>query len=70
MGQLIGKPFISDAVFVGRGTVIEQGADVQRPGLDRRGLPVRNGCYVRENVIVGDGVVGELVRIQELHPLR
>ena len=32
---------------------------------------IRSGCYVRENVIVGTWRGdGELVRVQELHPLR
>jgi NDP-sugar pyrophosphorylase family protein len=40
-GRLVGKPFVSGAVFIGKGTVIE----------------IRNGCYIRENVIVGSGCV-------------
>ena len=31
LGQLVGKPFISNAVFVGSGTVIEQGAVLKGP---------------------------------------
>ncbi len=38
-GKLIGKPFISHTVFVGKGTVIEHGRDNQGTGLDRRELP-------------------------------
>ncbi|HEY5793302.1 MAG TPA: UDP-N-acetylglucosamine diphosphorylase, partial [Chthoniobacterales bacterium] len=30
-GKLIGKPFISNAVFIGKGTVIEQGAMIKGP---------------------------------------
>jgi len=55
--KLIGKPFVSGAVFVGRGTVIEHGAMVKGPAWIGEGCHIRNGCYIRENVIVGNGVV-------------
>ena len=55
--RLIGKPFVSNAVFVGRGTVIEQGAMIKGPAWIGEGCEIRNGCYIRENVIVGNGVV-------------
>src|SRR5881628_601697 len=57
LGELVGKPFISDAVFVGSGTVIEQGAVLKGPAWIGANCQIRSGCYVRENVIVGDGVV-------------
>jgi NDP-sugar pyrophosphorylase family protein len=57
LGQLVGKPFISNAVFVGQGTVIEQGAVLKGPAWIGENCQIRSGCYVRENVIVGDGVV-------------
>ncbi len=56
-GELIGKPFISDSVYIGRGTVIEQGAMLKGPAWIGENCQIRSGCYVRENVIVGDGVV-------------
>jgi NDP-sugar pyrophosphorylase family protein len=46
LGQLMGKPFISNTVFIGSGTI----------WIGEK-CHVRSGCYVRENVIVGDGVV-------------
>jgi len=57
LGELIGKPFISNAVFVGRGTIVEQGAVLKGPAWIGDNCHVRSGCYVRENVIAGDGVV-------------
>src|SRR5437764_10321717 len=57
LGQLVGKPFVSNTVFVGRGTVVEQGAVLKGPAWIGENCQVRSGCYVRENVIVGDGVV-------------
>ena len=56
-GKLIGKPFISGAVFIGRGTVIEHGAMIKGPAWIGEGCELRNGAYIRENVVVGDGVV-------------
>ncbi len=56
-GKLIGRPFISGAVFVGRGTVIEQGAMIKGPAWIGENCEIRNGCYIRENVIIGNHVV-------------
>jgi NDP-sugar pyrophosphorylase family protein len=56
-GRLIGKPFISGAVFIGKGSVIEHGAMIKGPAWIGEGCEIRNGCYVRENVIVGNGVM-------------
>jgi bifunctional UDP-N-acetylglucosamine pyrophosphorylase / glucosamine-1-phosphate N-acetyltransferase len=57
LGRLIGKPFVSNAVFVGRGTIIEQGAMIKGPAWIGEGCEIRNGAYIRENVIVGSGCV-------------
>lgn len=56
-GRMVGKPFISGAVFIGKGTVIEQGAMIKGPAWIGEGCEIRNGCYIRENVIVGSGCV-------------
>src|SRR5438445_4108254 len=57
LGELMGKPFISNAVFVGRGTIVEQGAVLKGPAWIGENWHLRSGCYVREHVIVVDGVV-------------
>lgn len=57
LGRAIGKPFISNAVFIGRGTVVEHGAMIKGPAWIGENCEIRNGCYIRENVIMGDGVV-------------
>jgi bifunctional UDP-N-acetylglucosamine pyrophosphorylase / glucosamine-1-phosphate N-acetyltransferase len=57
LGQLMGKPFISNAVFIGSGTIVEQGAVIKGPAWIGEKCHIRSGCYVRENVIVGNGVV-------------
>ena len=46
-GEMIGKPFISDAVFIGRGTIIEQGAVLKGPAWIGENCHIRSGCYVR-----------------------
>jgi NDP-sugar pyrophosphorylase family protein len=56
-GELVGKPYISRHVFVGAGTIIEQGAFLKGPAWIGDNCHIRSGCYVRENVIVGDGAV-------------
>ena len=57
LGELVGKPFISNTVFVGAGTIVEQGAVLKGPAWIGENCHIRSGCYVRENVIAGDGVV-------------
>jgi len=57
LAKLIGKPFVSNAVFVGAGTVIEHGAMIKGPAWIGEDCEIRNGCYIRENVIVGRGCV-------------
>src|SRR4051812_8175144 len=57
LGELVGKPFISNQVFVGAGTIVEQGAVLKGPAWIGQNCHIRSGCYVRENVVVGDGVV-------------
>src|SRR5437773_3059177 len=56
-GDPIGKPFISNTVFIGAGTIVEQGAVLKGPAWIGENCHIRSGCYVRENVIAGDGVV-------------
>jgi NDP-sugar pyrophosphorylase family protein len=57
LGDLVGKPFISRHVFVGAGTIVEQGAFLKGPAWIGENCHIRSGCYIRENVVVGDGAV-------------
>jgi NDP-sugar pyrophosphorylase family protein len=57
LGKVVGKPFISDKVYVGKGTIIEHGAMIKGPAWIGENCEIRNGAYIRENVILGDGVV-------------
>ena len=56
-GTVVGSPFIGPDVFVGEGTVIEQGAFIKGPAIIGRDCEVRAGAYIRENVIAGGGCV-------------
>src|SRR5437660_7124858 len=56
LGELLGKPFISNNVFVGAGTIVEQGAVLKGPAWIGEKCHIRSGCYVPENVSVGNGV--------------
>lgn len=56
-GRLVGRPFVSNAVFIGAGTIIEQGAMVRGPAWIGENCQIRAGCYIRENVIVGNNCV-------------
>ncbi len=44
-------------MFVGAGTIVEQGAVLKGPAWIGEKCHIRSGCYVRENVVVGNGVV-------------
>lgn len=57
LGRVVGKPFIGNAVFIGKGTVVEPGAMIKGPAWIGENCEIRNGAYVRENVILGNGVV-------------
>src|SRR6201987_1090360 len=56
-GSRLGTSFISDAVFIGKGTGVEAGAAIKGPAWIGERCQIRPGCYIRENVIIGDGVV-------------
>jgi NDP-sugar pyrophosphorylase family protein len=57
LGELVGRPFVSNQVFIGRGSVIEQGAFVKGPAWIGENCQIRSGAYIRENVIIGNGCV-------------
>jgi len=57
LGELLGKPFVSNNVFIGPGTIVEPGAVLKGPAWIGEKCHIRSGCYVRENVIVGNSVV-------------
>jgi NDP-sugar pyrophosphorylase family protein len=52
-----GVAFIGKDVYVGPGTVIEDGVMIKGPAIIGRDCEIRHNAYFRENVIVGDGCV-------------
>ena len=55
--RMVGKPFISNQVFIGEGSIVEPGAYLAGPAWIGKNTVIRHGAYIRENVIVGDGCV-------------
>jgi NDP-sugar pyrophosphorylase family protein len=52
-----GRAFISENVFIGEGTVVEDGAMIKGPAIIGKNCKIRHGAYIRDNVIIGDGCV-------------
>ena len=48
---------IGPKVFIGDGTVIEDGVMIKGPAIIGRNCEIRHNAYIREHVIVGDGSV-------------
>jgi NDP-sugar pyrophosphorylase family protein len=52
-----GTAYIGEQVFIGEGTVVEDGAMIKGPAIIGRDCRIRHGAYLREHVIIGDGCV-------------
>ena len=52
-----GVAYIGEPVFIGEGTVVEDGAMIKGPAFIGRHCQVRHNAYIREDVIVGDHCV-------------
>jgi len=65
-GALIGRTAVlAQNVFVGEGTVIEDGAMIKGPAWIGRNCEIRHGAYVRESVIIGDGcIIGHATEVK------
>lgn len=53
----LGHVYIGENVFIGEGTVLEDGVMIKGPAIIGRNCEIRHGAYFREHVIVGDGCV-------------
>ncbi len=51
------RAMVGPDVYIGPGTVVEANATIKGPVWIGRNCTVRSGAYIRENVIVGDGVM-------------
>lgn len=52
-----GKAYIGDHVFIGEGTVVEDGAMIKGPAIIGKNCEIRHGAYIRDHVIIGDNCV-------------
>ena len=52
-----GRAFIADDVFIGEGTVVEDGVMIKGPAIIGRNCEIRHNAYLRGHVIIGDGCV-------------
>jgi NDP-sugar pyrophosphorylase family protein len=52
-----GRAFIGKEVFIGEGTVLEDGVMIKGPAILGRNCEIRHNAYLREYVIIGDGCV-------------
>jgi NDP-sugar pyrophosphorylase family protein len=52
-----GQAHIGAQVFIGEGTIIEDGVMIKGPAIIGRNCEIRHNAYLREDVIVGDGCV-------------
>ena len=52
-----GVAFIGKNVFIGEGTVVEDGVMIKGPAIIGRNCQIRHNAYVREGVIIGDNCV-------------
>lgn len=55
--KCIGHAFIGENVFIGAGTVVEDGVMIKGPAIIGRNCEIRHNAYLREHVIIGDGCV-------------
>ncbi len=55
--EAVGFPYIDDKVFIGKGTVVEDGAMIKGPAIIGENCEIRHGAYIRGNVITGDHCV-------------
>jgi len=52
-----GRAYIDDQVYIGEGTVVEDGAMIKGPTIVGKNCQIRHNAYIRGEVIVGDQCV-------------
>ena len=55
--RCVGEAWIAPDVFIGAGTVVEEGVMIKGPAIIGRDCEIRHGAYLRGDVIIGDGCV-------------
>src|SRR5580704_8997829 len=60
-----GRAFIGEKVFIGEGTVVEDGAMIKGPVIIGKNCQIRHNAYLREQVSIGDNcVVGNSTEVK------
>ena len=57
LNRCIGVAWIDDRVFIGEGTVVEDGAMIKGPAIIGRNCEIRHNAYIRGPVLIGDDCV-------------
>ena len=52
-----GRAYIGKEVYIGEGTVVEDGAMIKGPAWIGKNCEIRHWAYIRENVVIGDDCV-------------
>lgn len=52
-----GDAYIGDLVFIGEGTVVEDGVMIKGPAIIGKNCEIRHNAYIREHVIIGDNCI-------------
>src|SRR5260370_15565512 len=51
-GRIMGRPFISDNVYIGDGTLVENGATIKRPAWIGNNSEIPSGWFIRQKHIL------------------
>src|ERR1051326_6849827 len=52
-----GRAYIGPKVFIGEGTIVEDGVMIQGPAIIGRNCQIRHNAYIRAQVLIGDNCV-------------
>jgi UDP-N-acetylglucosamine diphosphorylase / glucose-1-phosphate thymidylyltransferase / UDP-N-acetylgalactosamine diphosphorylase / glucosamine-1-phosphate N-acetyltransferase / galactosamine-1-phosphate N-acetyltransferase len=52
-----GRAYIGKHVFIGEGTVVEDGVMIKGPAIIGKNCQIRHNAYIREHVLIGDDCV-------------
>lgn len=56
-GEVLGKSYIGEQVYIGANTIIEPSVTIMGPAWIGSDCTIRQGAYIRENVITGNACV-------------
>lgn len=63
--RCLGDAFIEQNVFIGEGSVVEEGAMIKGPAIIGKNCQIRHNAYIRGDVLIGDDcVIGHSTEIK------